>query len=113
MQTPAWQTSAPSQKRPSSAQGLPSGSGAVQLSVASSHDSAQLASPSAPVHGLPGETHAPPLHTSTPSQKSPSPGQGPVLFVCSQPPTMLQKSSVQGLPSSQLAGHGEMKLPRA
>jgi len=66
---PLWQTSGPSQNRPSSAQALPSGSGAVQLLLVSSHDSAQLPSPSGPGQGSPPCcAQAPPLHVSTPLQ---------------------------------------------
>ena len=46
------QVSAPVQNHPS-VQALPSGSAPLQSSAASSQDSAQLPSPSAPGHGLP------------------------------------------------------------
>src|SRR5262245_59720420 len=62
----------PVQKSPSS-QGEPFGSGAVQLSVVSLHDSLQLPSPSGPGHGFPGCTlQVPPLQVSAPLQKMPS-----------------------------------------
>src|SRR3989442_12069162 len=71
-QTPAVHTSVVVQVSPS-LHAEPSRSGAVQLSIASLHDSAQLASPSGPGHGLPACTvQAPALHWSAPLQKRPS-----------------------------------------
>jgi hypothetical protein len=70
-QTPAVHTSVDVQVSPS-LHAEPSGSGAVQLSVASSHDSAQLPSPSGPGQGLPECVQLPPLQVSVPLQKRPS-----------------------------------------
>ena len=99
-QVPPLQVSAPSQKRPS-LQAEPLGSGAVQLSAASLHDSLQLPSPSGPGQGSPACTvQVPPLQVSAPLQNRPS-LQGAVLFGCVQRLLVpLQTSLVQTLPSS-------------
>jgi hypothetical protein len=97
--------STPSQKSPSS-QGEPSGSGAVQLWVGSSHDWEQLASPPGTGHGLPVEMQAPLRHTSMPSQKMPSSahglpsGSGPVHE------SVASLHDSEQLPSPSGAGHG-------
>src|SRR5262245_754981 len=71
-QTPELQTSVDVQVSPS-LQDEPSGSAAVQLSAASSHDSAQSPSPSGPGQGEPACTvQLPDLHWSAPLQKNPS-----------------------------------------
>jgi hypothetical protein len=72
LQVPALHESAPVQNRPSS-QAAPSGSGAVQLSAASLHDSAQLPSPSGPGQGSPAcVLQEPELQVSAPLQNRPS-----------------------------------------
>src|SRR5262245_27322415 len=71
-QTPELHASVDVQASPS-LQTEPSGSAAVQPSAASSHDSAQLPSPSVPGQGEPACTvQLPALHWSVPLQKSPS-----------------------------------------
>jgi hypothetical protein len=55
-------------------------------------------------------TQAPPLHASAVVQASPS-LHGATLSVCRQPVPGVQKSSVQGLPSSQLNGDDPAQTP--
>jgi hypothetical protein len=72
LQAPAAQVSVPLQNRPS-LHAEPFGSAAVHESAASSHDSEQLPSPSAPGHGVPECTlQVPPEQESEPLQKIPS-----------------------------------------
>jgi len=87
-----------------SLQAAPLGSLAEQLSRASLHDSAQLASPSGPGHGLPALVQAPLKHWSAPVQKRPSPLQAVpfALAGCVQAPP-LHTSLVQSFPSSAQA----------
>src|SRR6185369_5023980 len=99
LQLPPLQRSGPLQALPSS-QALPFGSLAVQESTASSQDSAQLPSPSAPWQGSPAwPSQLPLLQLSLPLQKRWS-SQVAALFEAWQSPLALHSLSVQGLPSS-------------
>src|SRR4029079_2859622 len=70
--------------------------------TAGSHESSVHTLPSSQIGGLP-PAQAPPVQTSPIVQKLPS-SHGFALFVCTQPTAGSQKSSVQGLLSSQLSG---------
>jgi hypothetical protein len=88
------------------AHGLSIGSGAVHELVVSSHDSAQLASPSGPGHGSPACTlQVPELQVSTPVQKSPSSQADPSGSGAVQLPATSLHDSAQ-LPSPSGPGHG-------
>lgn len=95
-----------------SLQGLPFTSAAAQLSAASSHDSTQLPSPSAPGQGLPAWLlHDPSLQVSAPLQKAES-SQAAVLFACahtSEP--SLQESVVHTFASPQSRSAPATQLP--
>jgi hypothetical protein len=104
-QIPLLQVSAPLQNA-ASLHAEPLGSAAVQVSVGSLHDSAQLASPSGPGHGLPlCVAQTPPLHVSLPLQYSPSVHAEPFGSPSVQASAASLHVSEQ-LPSPSGPGHG-------
>ena len=105
LQAPPPQESVPVQNRPS-VQAEPFGSGAVQLSAPSLHDSAQLPSPSGPGQGFPVCTpQAPALQASVPVQKRPSVQADPFGSAAVQLSAPSLHDSAQ-LPSPSGPGHG-------
>jgi hypothetical protein len=84
VQTPAWHESVPLQNVPS-LQPVPFGSANVQLSVASLHDVAQLASVVLIEHGFEAAKQLPPEQVSAPLQNNPSWQLFVLSFVMTQP----------------------------
>src|SRR5439155_11450212 len=102
VQAPAWQVSAPSQKRPSE-QEVPSATG-VWMQPLGPQESVVQGLLSSQLSGVPG-VQAPAWQVSEPLQTLPSEQEAPSAAVtCEQPPVGLQASTVQGLASLQSSG---------
>ena len=101
-QLPAWQASVWVQALPSLQAAPSAAAGFVQVPVDGTHVPATWHwSDAVQTTGVPAR-QTPPLHVSPSVHPLPS-SHGPVLFVWTHTPLALQESSVQGLPSSQLA----------